>query len=211
MISLFIQWRTFDLQVTSLRKSLRTGAEPFFYIQIDSTQFEQAPRSRFWVTRQNVAELPAFKTQALERVWNHLSFIDIEAIITLVTDISNKIITIILACMSIIIVLILLVSIASNEASALVAQRTYRLYHVIGMTKWQLSQISRRVGILYGLAIIGIIAIIVPITLWFIYDQATILTRSWSTLIPLGIGVGITLAVMIFSYRAFHRSIITKL
>lgn len=95
--------------------------------------------------------------------------------------------------MSIIIVLILLVSIASNEASALVAKRTYRLYHIIGMTKSQLSQISRRVGLLYASAIIGILALIVPTILRFIYRQATILTRSWSSMIPLGIGIIVTL------------------
>ena len=67
--------------------------------------------------------------------------------------------------MSIIIVLILLVSIASNEASALVSQRTYRLYHIIGMTKGQLSQISRRIGIIYAGAIVLIVALVVPAVL----------------------------------------------
>ncbi len=210
-INLLIQWRNFDLKITSLRKSIRTWAEPFFYIQLDSTQFAEAPRSRFWVTRQPESELTAFKKSALESVWNHLSFVDISAIIALVSDISNKIITIILTCMSIIIVLILLVSIASNEASALVAQRTYRLYHIIGMTKSQLSQISRRIGLLYASAIVAILAVTVPTTLRFIYRAASILTRSWSSMIPLSIGIVITLWVMMVSYRWFHKLIIKKL
>lgn len=210
-INLLIQWRSFDLTITSLRKSIRTWAEPFFYIQLDSTQFTEAPRSRFWVTRQPESELAEFKKSALENVWNHLSFVDISAIIALVSDISNKIITIILTCMSIIIVLILLVSIASNEASALVAKRTYRLYHIIGMTKSQLSQISRRIWLLYASAIIVILALTIPIILWFIYKEASILTRSWSSMIPLGIGIVITLWVMIVSYSWFHTLIIKKL
>lgn len=198
-INLLIQGRNFDLTVTSLRKSVRTWAEPFFYIQLDSAQFTQAPRSRFWVTRQPESDLILFKKSALESVWTHLSFIDISAIITLVSDISNKIITIILTCISIIVVLILLVSIASNEASALVAKKTYRLYHIIGMTKSQLSQISRRVGLLYVAAIMGILAVTVPATLRFIYRQATILTRSWVSMIPLSVGIVITLWVMVIS------------
>lgn len=210
-INLLIQWRNFDLTITSLRKSIRTWAEPFFYIQLDSIQFTEAPRSRFWVTRQPESELASFKKSALETLWNHLSFVDISAIIALVSDISNKIITIILTCMSIIIILILLVSIASNEASALVARKTYRLYHIIGMTKSQLSQISRRIWLLYASAIIVILAMTVPIILWFIYREASILTRSWSTMIPLGIGIVITLWVMIFSYSWFHTLIIKKL
>ena len=210
-INLLIQGRNFDLTVTSLRKSVRTWAEPFFYIQLDSAQFTQAPRSRFWVTRQPESDLILFKKSALESVWTHLSFIDISAIITLVSDISNKIITIILTCISIIVVLILLVSIASNEASALVAKKTYRLYHIIGMTKSQLSQISRRVGLLYVAAIMGILAVTVPATLRFIYRQATILTRSWVSMIPLSVGIVITLWVMVISYWGFHSLIIKKL
>lgn len=210
-LKISIQGRTFDLTISSLRKSIRTWAEPFFFLQLDSNQFAQAPRSRFWVTKQSDSELVVFKQSALERIGKHLSFIDISSIILLVTDISNKIITIILTCMSIIIILILLVSIASNEASALVAQRTYRLYHIIGMTKSQLSYISRRVGILYTIAVIVILLIAVPLLLRLIYSQATILTWSWSTMIPLSIGIVITLWVMVISYRGFHRLIIKKL
>ena len=113
--------------------------------------------------------------------------------------------------MSIVIVLILLVSIASNEASALVSQRTYRLYHIIGMTKGQLSQISRRIGLLYAGTIILIVAVFVPLTLRYIYHQATLLTRSSYNLIPIISGVGVTTSVMIVSYRLFHRRIIKKL
>ncbi len=210
-IKLFIQWRIFDLTITSLRKSIRTGAEPFFFLQLDDRQFEQAPRSWFWVTRQEKSSLTLFQKQALNRVWPHLSFVDVAAIITLVSDISNKIITIIIACMSIIIVLILLVSIASNEASALISQRTYQLYHIIGMTKWQLLQISRCIWILYASIIVIIIGIVVPLILWYIYSQATILTWSRSNLLPIMIGVVVTTSVMVISYRWFHRLIIKKL
>ena len=210
-INLFIQWRSFDLTITSLRKSISTWAEPFFFLQLDQQEFEQAPRSRFWVTKQEEWKFTSFKQEALDSVWPHLSFIDISAIILLVSDISNKIIAIILTCMSIIIVLILLVSIASNEASALVSQRTYRLYHIIGMTKWQLSQISWRIGIIYAGAIILIIMLIVPAVLWYIYTQASLLTRSSYNLLPIIGGVGITTSVMIISYRLFHSIIIKKL
>lgn len=145
--------------------------------------------------------LPAFQQEALDRVGNHLSFIDINTIISLVTDISNKIITIIIVCMVIIISLLLLLSIASNEASALVMQQTYRLYHIIGMTKSQLSGISQRVGIIYGIGVIIVLLIFVPALLWWIYDTASILTWTRSNIIPLAIGVLVTIAVMMISYR----------
>lgn len=209
-LTLFIQGRSFDLSITSLRKSIRTWAEPFFFIQLDGTQFAEAPRSWFWVTRQPEDMLPAFQQEALDRVGNHLSFIDINTIISLVTDISNKIITIIIVCMVIIISLLLLLSIASNEASALVMQQTYRLYHIIGMTKSQLSGISQRVGIIYGIGVIIVLLVFVPALLWWIYDTASILTWTRSNIIPLAIGVLVTIAVMMISYRWFHRAIVKK-
>ena len=180
---------------------MRTGAEPFFFLQLDPVQFAQAPRSRFWVTRQTESSLAAFKQMARDRVGKHIAFIDISAIINLVTDVSTKIITIIISCMSIIIVLILLVSIASNEASAMVSQKTYRLYHIIGMTKSQLYAISWRIGLLYAMGVVFILALTVPISLWMIYRSASILIRSWASVLPLGIGIIITLSVMIISYR----------
>lgn len=210
-INLFIQGRNFDLTVSSLRKSLSTWAEPFFFLQLDQQEFAQAPRTWFRVTKQEEGTLTSFEQQAIKRVWPHLSFIDIGAIIVLVTDISNKIITIIIVCMSIIVVLILLVSIASNEASALVSKRTYRLYHIIGMTKSQLSQISRRVGIIYAGTIMLIVAFVVPIVLWYIYSKASLLTRSSAALIPILAWVGSTIIVMILSYRLFHSLIIKRL
>jgi len=87
--------------------------------------------------------------------------------------------------MGIIITLLLLLSIASNEASALVMRQTYRLYHIIGMTKSQLSGISQRVGFIYGSGVIVILLMIVPLLLRFIYNNASILTRSWTNLVPL--------------------------
>lgn len=210
-MSLFIQWRSFDLTVTSLRKSIRTGAEPFFFLQLDANEFAQAPKSWFWITRQPQDQLPQFKQIALNDIGTHLSFIDITDIINLVSDISNKIITIIIICMGIIITLLLLLSIASNEASALVMRQTYRLYHIIGMTKSQLSGISQRVGAIYGSGVIVILLMIVPLLLRFIYNNASILTRSWTNLVPLLWGIGITIAVMMVSYRWFHRLIIKKL
>ncbi|MEF2176060.1 MAG: hypothetical protein V3575_06290 [Candidatus Absconditabacteria bacterium] len=208
MLELSIQGRSFELQITSLRKSIRSGAEPFFFIQLDSKQFAQAPRSRFWVTRQPPSQLSLFQKSVLENVGRHLSFIDVSAIISLVANISTKVISIIFICMSIIVLLILMASVASNEASALVSQRTYRLYNVIGMTKKQLTNISRFVGIIYIVATGLIVCVLVPLILRFIYSRATILIWSRSILIPFSIGIVTTLSVMVLSYWGFHRIII---
>lgn len=210
-IRLLIQGRSFDLVITSLRKSIRTGSEPFFYIQLDDSQFTQAPRSWFWVSRQAEETLPFFKTQALSQIGNHLSFVDISVVIALVTNIANKIIGIIIACMTSIIFLIICVSVASNEASALVAQQTYRLYYIVGMTKQKLISISLRIGGLYTLIIITFLLLLVPSILWFIYSNAIILTWSWTTLLPLLLWVVFTLLIMVVSYRLFHKQIIKRI
>ncbi len=210
-LTLNIQGRSFDLVVANLRKSIRTGSEPFFYMQLDSKQFAQAPRSWFWITRQESSQLIEFKKQMIEKIWPHLSFVDIAAIIDLVTNISTKIIAIIIACMSIIIVLLLCVSIASNEASALVSQQWYRLYHILGMTKADLIRKSWRVVWLYGLVVMVLVLILTSAILWYIYSQASILMWSAWSLVPMVGGSILTIVVMIGSYWLFHRAIIAKI
>lgn len=205
-----VQGRAFDLVVANLRKSIRTGTEPFFYMQLDERQFEQAPRSWFWITRQEPSYLISFKKQMIEKIWPHLSFVDIAAIVELVTDISTKIIAIIVACMSIIVLLLLCVSIASNEASALISQQWYRLYYILGMTKADLVRKSWRIVWLYGLVVVVLVMILTSAMLWYIYSQASILTWSWSSLIPMIGGSVLTIIVMIGSYWLFHRAIIGK-
>jgi predicted lysophospholipase L1 biosynthesis ABC-type transport system permease subunit len=152
-----------------------------------------------------------FQQTTLDTVGNHLSFVDITAIIDLVTDISQQIVSVIIACMSIIITLIILISIASNEASALVAKQTYRLYHIIGMTRDELKAISWRTGYLYMAIIIAIIALLVPSILWLIYERSPILTRAGSSIGPIIAGVGATVLIMIISYSGFHKRIISKI
>lgn len=210
-VTIFIQGRSFDLTISSLRRSIRTWAEPFFFLQIDPIQFEQAPRSWFWVTRQPEDMIATFQQSAIDTIWRHLSFINISVVIGLVTDISQKIISVIIVCMSIVIILIMLVSIASNEASALTSKRTYWLYHIIGMTKKQLISISWYVGLLYIATIIFILLLSVPIILYIIYKQASILMRAWQNTLPIVWGIIITTMTMIISYSSFHKSIIKKL
>lgn len=202
----YIQWRTFDLKITSFRKRISTGTEPFFYIQLDVTQFEQAPRSWFRITRKT--DLSSFKKLALDKVGPHLSFVDIEAIITLVSDVSTRILAVVFACMILIILLVLCVSIVSNESSALLSKNSYRLYYMLWMKKSDLMSKSLRIVMLY-IAIIWIaLCIFAPICLYMIFANASLLVWSWSSLRVLGGGVIIVLMVLLLSYRGFHRRIV---
>lgn len=208
-MSFFVQWRVFDLKITSLRKRISTGTEPFFYIQLDAGQFEKAPRSRFRVTRKT--DVVEFKKLALEKVGGHLSFVDIEAIINLVSDVSTKIIAVVLACMILIILLIICVSVASNEASALLSKNGYRLYHILGMKQSDLIKKSLRLVFVYAWIIIWLLLIIAPILLTSIYGSASLLTWSWSTLWIIIPWIIIVVAILGLSYWGFHRKIIKSL
>jgi len=211
LIEISIQWRNFELIVTSFRKSIRTWAEPFFFIKLDWNQFEKAPKSRFWVTKKQDWEMVKFKQLTLKTIWNHISFIDIGNIVKLITDIATKIIIIIFVCMWIVILLILLLSIASNEASSLVYQKIYRLYNIIWMTKKQLFKISIYTLTIYIFSILLIVLFLVPLILFLVYKNSTILIWSWSIFLILLLGIFITLFFMIFSYIFFHRLIIKSI
>jgi hypothetical protein len=209
IIWFYIQWRTFNLEVTSLRKRISTGTEPFFFIQLDDEQFEQAPRSRFRVTRK--ADVSSFKKIALEKVGPHLSFVDIEAIITLVSDVSTRILAVVFACMILIILLVLCVSIVSNESSALLSKNSYRLYYMLWMKKSDLILKSLRIVMLFIVIIWMALCILAPICLYMIFANASLLVWSWKSVWVLCGGVMIVLIVLLLSYRGFHRRIVKSI
>lgn len=208
MITLMIQGRMFDLEVVNMRESVRTGAEPFFYMQLDAEQFADAPRTWFWVTRQPEDQLAQFKIQALEQIWWHLSFVDVGRIVWLVTEISRSIIAVIIWCMAIIILLIIAVSIANNEASALVSKRGYKLYHVLGMTGSDLRTKVGRMMMLYVSVIVLWLVIIVPLALISIYSISSLLNWSSVAIWPMLWWVALTISMVVISYIVFHRRII---
>lgn len=209
-MSLLIQGREFDLTITNLRDSVRSGAEPFFYMQIDAEQFTQAPRTWFWVTRQQDSQLTDFKNQALNQIWGHLSFVDVGKIVWLVTEISRSIIAVIIWCMAIIILLIIALSITNNEASALISKSWYRLYYILGMTESDLRRKISRMMLLYVWVIMIWLVIITPLSLYGIYQLSSLLSWSWSAIRPMLWWVILTIMMVVLSYVIFHRRIITE-
>lgn len=207
-LTLLIQWRYFDQIVTSLRKRISTGSEPFFYMQLDAQEFSLAPRSWFAVTR--VEDLWAYKSWLINLLWNHLSFIDIAQIIKLITDISYQIITVIVACVMLIIILIMCVSIASNESSASLSRQSYQLYYILWMTKNQLIQKSFFIIAAYSAMIIIVLIILLPLLLSYIYSQAVLLTWSWTSFYIIITIVVLSIVITMWSYMFFHTSIIKK-
>gem|GEM_PF-1365785 len=111
----------------------------------------------------------------------------------IVRDIATTVISIIIICMSIVILLIMSVSIANNEASALISRRSYRLYHMMGMTKSDLMmKIWRTIG-LYTVIIVIILVVIVPLILVIIFASTSLFSRSASSLIPVIGGIMLSL------------------
>jgi putative ABC transport system permease protein len=208
-IGFYIQGRSFLLTVTSLRKRIIAGTEPFFYIQLDEKQFQAAPRTRFWSTYK--PDISSFQRLSLEQVGPHLSFIDIGAVIGLVTDIATKVIAVVLACTILIIILIICVSVASNEASALLSKNGYKLYHILGMRKSDLLRKSWYMVLLYGWFIISGVLILSPIMLYFIYKNASLLAWSYEILVYMLLWIGLVLMVLALSYWGFHKRIIKGL
>jgi ABC-type multidrug transport system fused ATPase/permease subunit len=113
--------------------------------------------------------------------------------------------------MSIIIWLIIAVSIASNEASALVNQQSYWLYYILWYTKSQLIRKTWYIMWLYFIIIIGLLLIFTPIIIIVIYKISSILTWSNQSLPAIMWWVWWTIIIMVISYRGFHKHIIQKL
>lgn len=92
-VTFLLSGREVTLKVTSIRESQREGFRPFFYFSFDPTEFANAPRTYFLAEYASDTEL--WKKNILSASGPHVTFIDIENILKIVRDISDKILSVI--------------------------------------------------------------------------------------------------------------------
>lgn len=207
-ITFFIQWRSFDLELTSLRTIQRDGSWPFFYIQFPQSQFENAPKSFFWLVDIPLQDKDAFKNTLVERIWPSISFVDTDEIIATVTDITQQLMSVIRILIWFLMIFVLVSIIVSLDAMKSLKKQKVHLYTLLWATKKMIITSLRTEQIaIFGSAIVlslGIASLLVSI----VFMQTYLLSMSWwiireSILLIILICVGI-----IGLIRGFYRDII---
>lgn len=92
-VTFLLSGREISLEIANIRESVREGFRPFFYFSFDPVEFARAPRTYFIAEYANDTEL--WKRDILSASGPHVTFIDIESILTIVRDISAKVLSVI--------------------------------------------------------------------------------------------------------------------
>lgn len=92
-ITFLLSGREITLIVANVRESVREWFRPFFYFSFDPIEFANAPRTYF--VAEYARDTEQWKRDILSASGPHVTFIDIESILTIVRDISAKVLSVI--------------------------------------------------------------------------------------------------------------------
>lgn len=207
-ITFFIQWRTFDLEVTSLRESQRDWTWPFFYIQFPDPQFATAPKTYFRVADIAADKKDAFKETLLSTLWTHLSFIDTDEIIETVTDITSKLILVIR-----ILVWCLLVFVWVSIAVCLDAMKSLKkqkviLYGLLWATPPMIRTSLRSEQItLFGVALISA-TLLATVVVIYSFMSSEFLQGSWWIVLQIILILIVSFGAILGMIKLMYRDIV---
>ena len=87
------------LKVVNFREAVRNGTNPFFYFQLDVSDFEKFPKN--YIISYKESEKPQNLENTLSKeLGNHLTFIKTREIVEIVINIANKILIVVYVCLS---------------------------------------------------------------------------------------------------------------
>lgn len=87
------------LQVTNFREAVRNGTNPFFFFQLDVSDFEKFPKN--YIISYKESEKPQNLENTLSKeLGNHLTFIKTREIVEIVINIAQKILIVVYVCLS---------------------------------------------------------------------------------------------------------------
>jgi putative ABC transport system permease protein len=176
-IDFLLSGKSITLTIANIRESTRQGFRPFFYFSFDPIAFEKAPKTYFASTYTDDRE--SWKKSILENSGPHVTFIDVENILSIVRDISGKILAVIWLFMTVVWVFALfaVLSFFSRMRNIeVMKQRLYKLFWLLPRNIMTSLRISRIV--IFALS--WILSISLGITVaYFTIWSSSILTLSW--------------------------------
>jgi putative ABC transport system permease protein len=207
-IRFFIQWRNFDLRVTSFRVAQRNGLTPFFYMQFPQDQFSGAPKTYFWLANVTWDEKTIFKRSIVENLGPHVSFVDTADIAETITDISSKITLVIQVLLYFLLVFVAISIYVCLESMKVLKELKIQLYQYLWATDGMMKTTLRaELGSIFGIAILTA-WIAASSILSFIFSSSDLL--MWSSdviLYTLFLIVCVTVAIILLIRLVYNRLI----
>ncbi|MGE4444083.1 MAG: FtsX-like permease family protein [Candidatus Altimarinota bacterium] len=136
------------LKVVNFREAVRNGTNPFFYFQLDVSDFEKYPKN--YIISYKESEKPQNLENTLSKeLGNHLTFIKTREIVEIVINIANKILIVVYVCLSYIFIFSFLSFIVSLSFLSTFKTAKIKLLNILGGKKESLvSALSFEFGYL---------------------------------------------------------------
>ncbi len=185
-IEFLLSWKQVVLTVANIRKSVREWFRPFFYFSFEKEAFKNAPKTYFISTY--TADTESWKQMILKASGPHVTFIDIENILTIVRQIATKILAVIslfFGAVSIFGVLAILTLFGRLWSLESMKSRLYSLFGAVRSDIESWFQFTRM--ILLGVSFIFSHAIGVSIFLFISRNNSFLAFSWWHICISLGV------------------------
>lgn len=198
-IDFLLSGKKISLTVANIRESSRQWFRPFFYFSFDPEAFRSAPKTYF--ASAYTPDSESWKKTILKNSGPHVTFVDIENILAVVRDISNKILAVIGLFLVFISVFALFAIVSFFSRMKGVESMKLRLYELFGLVpeKTITSLRSSRMVIFIVSWIFSVIVGVVA--LWFIVRASTILTMPWVSVGWVILGVLLVYIVLVVILR----------
>jgi len=178
-VEFLLSGRAITLTIANIRESTRQGFRPFFYFSFDPEAFRTAPKTYFISTY--TADREAWKRLVLENSWPHVTFVDVENILSIVRDISGKILSVIGLFLAVVSVFALFAVVSFFARMRSVEAMKTRLYELFGLLPQSIMR-SLRTSRVTLFVVSWILSVIIGVIVSsFIIRASTILSLSWST------------------------------
>lgn len=193
-IDFLLSGKKISLTVASIRESTRQGFHPFFYFSFDPSAFRNAPKTYF--ASAYTTDPENWKKTILANSGPHVTFIDIENILSLVRDISEKILTVIGLFLACIWVFAVFAIVSFFSRMRWVESMKFRLYELFGLIP-EKTQVSLRLSRMMIFVVSWIFSLVLGVViLWYIVRASSILSMSW-------VSVGWVILGVLFVYSIF--------
>ncbi|MBP9780095.1 hypothetical protein KBD33_05765, partial [Candidatus Gracilibacteria bacterium] len=191
--------KNITLIIANIRESERQGFTPFFYFSLNPEAFRSAPKTYF--ASAYVDDKESWKRLILENSGPHVTFVDIESILLIVRDISQKILSVLGLFLGVVGIFAFFAIISFFSQMKHIETMKRKLYALFGLRQTAITQLlnmSRGVILLIS----GVTSIILAITFAsLITYKSSILSLSFASIGIMILVICIFYGILILSIR----------
>jgi putative ABC transport system permease protein len=199
-VDFLLSGRSISLTIANVRESKREGFAPFFYFSFDPDAFRTAPKTYF--VSAYAADTEIWKRWILANSWPHVTFVDIENILTIVRTISEKVVSVISLFLAFISLFALLAVVSLLSEMRPIESLKSRLYPLFGMTLTRLMKsLSLTRASIFALSYV--LSLILGLAgYWYIMSTSTFINLSLPWLVITIVSVTVVFGVLVGVLRA---------